>query len=181
MAETIKFLVTFFFALLLGVNSHATGVFEQSSGNTPKWSRYYLKMGRANGDFGSSSESFSVNYLGYKKMRGKFAYGAELGYLYAAGNKITTAAATMSLRPDWDLEVEPSLDLGFGTADLSGSTSDKSGNGTIASFGFSIDLIKGPFFSTTLGYSNSSLKTNATSVKSSSIQSVTFTVNIDLY
>jgi hypothetical protein len=167
--------------LFISNTAIASALFEQKANETAKWSRIYAKFGRATGEFGDISESFNANFIGYKQMRGMFGYGAETGFLFANGDKISSLSATMSFRPDWNLDAEPSFDLSYGTADLSSSTTEKNGHGTISSIGVSLDVIKGKFYSTTLGVANYTLKSDAQSVKATSFQSVTMSLNFDLY
>jgi len=156
-------------------------ILDQTNSNTPKWTRVYAKVGRATADFGGTPESFSVNYIGYRQMLGKFSYGAQFGYLYAGHDKIQTLAVLMGLRTDWDLPVQPTLDLSFGTTSLSSSASDKTGQGTLSSIGIGFDLFKGAFYSTSVSVDEVYLRSDAQAVRSATFQSVNFCFNLDFY
>jgi hypothetical protein len=158
------------------------GVFDQKPAETPKWSRFYIQFGRATGDFGSEAKTFNDNTFGYKRIMGKFSYGGEYETLYSGGSKIEILSATMSLRPDWALGAEPSLNVSYGTAELTSDSDPRNvGRGTTSSIGLSLDLIKGPFYSTSLSAQHLFLNSDASAVKSMTLQTVTFSINVDFY
>ena len=181
MARAIKLLVVLILMNISGANFAEAGVFDQKDGQTPKWSRVYLRFGRATGNYGDEAKSLSLSSVGYKQMRGQFGYGAEYSYLFADGTKIETQSVVMSMRPDWNLEAEPSLFVSYGLANASSPIVSKEGKGSAFTVGLSLDLFKGPFYSTSLGFQNTSLKTDAPTAPNSSFQTVTFSVNVDLY
>jgi hypothetical protein len=156
-------------------------VWDQKGSDTPKWSRAYVELGRSTGDYGGTGESFSVNYLGFKQMRGRFSYGVETGFISCNGDKVSSTNATMSLRPDWTLDAEPSLDFSYGLADLSGPAPGRSGSGTIASVGISLDVFKISAFSVTASAKSSFLSSDAPAVKSANFQAVTMSLNFNIY
>jgi hypothetical protein len=182
MAKVIKIygLLLLLVMAMTPLASHA-GVFDQKESQTAKWSRLYMMYGRATGGYGADPVSLNLNSIGFKNMRGQFGYGAEYLVLYRDGSKIETTNAVMSIRPDWNLEAEPSLLLSYGMATLSGSEPSREGKGTVSSIGLSLDLLKGPFYSTSLGLQNIYLNSDAMAVRQTMFQSVTFSLNLDFY
>jgi hypothetical protein len=178
---TFSILLCLLLNLLSSTKAKASGVFSQTEKDTPKWSRLYAQFGRATGEYGISPQTFSVNYIGYKQMRGMFSYGGKFGYLYGHDDKLSTIEATLSLRPDWNLEAQPAIDVSYGTAQLTGAHAEKNGQGTMSSLGVSLDLIKGKAYSTSLGAAEMFLNSDSAIVKSTQFQSVTISLNFDIY
>lgn len=142
---------------------------------TPKWSRLSLSYGRATSEALESSSNF--NGASFKNIRGNFVYGLEYSFIYQKKDQIKSTSMSLGFRPDWNLEVEPSLDVIFG---LSDRKKEMASEGTNISLQLSLDFFKGPFYSTTISYRRGFYEFDQQS-KSLSIQSVLFGVNVDFY
>lgn len=164
-------------ALLISPNSKAD-LFAQKNETTAKWSRLYARFGKATGEIGEKAQTLNLNALGYLQMRGKFGYGLEYLTIQSKEQKLESTLAVMTLRPDWNLEAEPSVFVAYGLTSLKG---DLGGDGSVLVYGLTLDFIKGAFYSTSIGIQNSSFKTNSNTCTSCSFQSVTFSLNLDFY
>lgn len=142
---------------------------------TPKWSRFQIQYGRTNSEAFDTSAHF--NAFSYHNMRGRFQYGAEYSFSLTEKDKLESTLVSFGVRPDWSLEVEPSLNLLFGLAARSGQDP---GHGQQVSVEAAFDFFKGPFYSTSVSFRHSHFSLDGQK-KQVEAESVIFGVHADFY
>lgn len=157
------------------------GIFDQREAKVAKWQSVYVDVCRTSGSYGGVPSSLNESAIGYMQVKGKFGYGIRLTSMGdSSGNSLKMLQTVASIRPDWDLTAEPSLELAFGTVDLTGSAQN-TGLGTSASAGLRVEIYKSTTFSTGAVIRENFLNTNAPGIGNSILQSVGLTFSVNIY